>query len=179
MSELTKEAVQDTAQEVAPNSQSQDPKMSPELGSAIAEGKKYRTRAQEAETKLAEYQSKMSKQEDKRLAEQNEWKEIAEKRQIHIDSMETDYTRLKGAEEVYRDELLNSLSDEDKESFGDLSVEQLRTLTNKLNNEINNVVPTSGAPARSTNPTNKSWVDMSADERRSNWGDILQGYAKR
>jgi hypothetical protein len=119
------------------------------------------------------------KQEDERLAKQNEWKEIAEKRQAHIDSMENDYNRLKGAEEVYREELLNSLSDEDKESFGDLSVEQLRTLTNKLNKEINSVAPTSGAPARSTNPTNKSWVDMSAEERRDNWGDILQGYAKR
>jgi|TARA_Y100000296_G_scaffold78573_1_gene101507 small-conductance mechanosensitive channel len=179
MSELNKEAVQDTAQEVATDSQSQEPEISPELGSAIAESKKYRNRAQEAETKLAEYQSKVSKQEDERLAKQNEWKEIAEKRQAHIDSMETDYNRLKGAEEAYREELLNSLSDEDKESFGDLSVEQLRTLTDKLNKEINSVAPTSGAPARSTNPTNKNWVDMSAEERRDNWGDILQGYAKR
>jgi hypothetical protein len=178
MSELNKEAVQDTAQEVATDSQNETTE-TPDVGNYIAESKKYRTRAQEAETKLAELESKIAKREDKRLAEQNEWKELAEKRQAHIDSMESDYNRLKGAEEVYREELLNSLSDEDKESFGDLSVPQLRTLTDKLNNEINNVVPTSGAPARSTNPTNKSWVDMSAEERRSNWGDILQGYAKR
>jgi hypothetical protein len=58
MSELNKEAVQDTAQEVATNSQNQEPEMSPELGSAIAESKKYRNRAQEAETKLAEYQAR-------------------------------------------------------------------------------------------------------------------------
>ena len=180
MSELNKEAVQDNVQEVATNSQKQEPEISPELGAAIAESKKYRNRAQEAETKLAELQSGISRQEDERLAEQNEWKEIAEKRQSHIDSMETDYNRLKSAEEAYRDELLNALSDEDKESFGDLSVTQLRTLTDKLNQEINNnVVPTSGTPARSTNPTNKNWVDMSAEERRSNWGDILQGYIKR
>ena len=178
MSELTKEAVQDTAQEVAPNSQNETTE-TPDVGSYIAESKKYRTRAQEAETKLAELQSSIEKQEDQRLAKQNEWKEIAEKRQAHIDSMETDYNRLKGAEEVYREELLNSLSDEDKESFGDLSVEQLRTLTDKLNKEINSVAPTSGAPARSTNQTTKNWVDMSAEERRDNWGDILQGYAKR
>ena len=179
MSDLNKEAVQDNVQEVATDSQSPEPEMSPELGAAIAESKKYRNRAQEAETKLAKLKSNISKQEDKRLAENNEWKEIAEKRQNHIDSIETDYTRLKDAEEAYREELLSTLSDEDKESFGNLSVPQLRTLNDKLNQKINNVVPTSGAPARSSNPTNKSWVDMSADERRANWGDIVQSYVKK
>ena len=177
MSDLNKEVVQEV-QEVATDSQSPEPEMSPELGAAIAESKKYRNRAQEAETKLAKLKSNISKQEDERLAENNEWKEIAEKRQIRYDSIETDYTRLKDAEEAYREELLTQLSDEDKESFGDLSVTQLRTLTDKLNQKINNVAPTSGAPARSTNPTNKNWLDMNADERRSNWGDILQGYKK-
>ena len=176
MSDLNKEVVQEV-QEVATDSQNETTE-TPDVGSYIAESKKYRTRAQEAETKLAKLKSNIAKQEDKRLAEQNEWKELAEKRQTHIDSMETDYTRLKDAEEAYREELLNGLSDEDKESFGDLSVTQLRTLTDKLNQKINNVVPTSGTPARSSNPTNKNWLDMSADERRANWGDILQGYKK-
>ena len=165
------------ATDLATDSQSETTE-TPDVGSYIAESKKYRTRAQEAETKLAKLQSDIAKQEDKRLAEQNEWKELAEKRQSHIDSIEADYTRLKDAEEAYREELLNGLSDEDKESFGDLSVTQLRSLTDKLNQKINNVIPTSGAPARSSNPTNKSWVDMSDDERRSNWGNILQGYKK-
>ena len=178
MSEVNKEAVQDSVQEVATDSQNQEPEISPEMGSAIAESKKYRNRAQEAETKLAKLKSSIAKQEDKRLAEQNEWKELAEKRQTHIDSIEADYTRLKNAEEAYREDLLNGLSDEDKESFGDLSVAQLRTLTEKLNQKINNVVPTSGAPARASNPTNKSWVDMSAEERRLNWDNVLQGYKK-
>ena len=176
MSDLNKEVVQEV-QEVATDSQNETTE-TPDVGSYIAESKKYRTRAQEAETKLAKLKSNIAKQEDKRLAEQNEWKELAEKRQTHIDSMETDYTRLKDAEEAYREELLNGLSDEDKESFGDLSVTQLRTLTDKLNQKINNVVPTSGPPARSSNPTNKNWLDMSPDERRANWGDILQGYKK-
>ena len=72
MSELNKEVVQDKVQEVATDSQNQEPEMSPELGSAIAESKKYRNRAQEAETKLAKLQSNVSKQEDERLAENNE-----------------------------------------------------------------------------------------------------------
>ena len=177
MSDLNKEVVQEV-QEVATDSQNETTE-TPDVGSYIAESKKYRTRAQEAETKLAKLKSNIAKQEDKRLAEQNEWKELAEKRQTHIDSMETDYTRLKDAEEAYREELLNGLSDEDKESFGDLSVTQLRTLTDKLNQKINNVVPTSGTPARSSNPTNKNWLDMSPDERRANWGDIVQSYVKK
>ena len=38
---------------------------------------------------------------------------------------------------------------------------------------------TSGTPARAVNPTNKHWTKMSDDERRSNWADIVKGYALR
>mgnify|MGYP003137790156 CR=1 FL=1 len=56
MSETTTEAVQDNVQEVATDSQNQEP-TNPEVGSLIAESKKYRNRAQEAEAKLAELES--------------------------------------------------------------------------------------------------------------------------
>ena len=56
MSETTTEAVQDNVQEVATDSQNQEP-TNPEVGNLIAESKKYRSRAQEAEAKLAELES--------------------------------------------------------------------------------------------------------------------------
>ena len=180
MSELTQDSVQDNAQEVAPNDSQMESNESPDVNSFIAESKKYRSRAQEAESKLTALQSSIAKQEDDRLVEQNEWKELAEKRQTQISSMETDYNRLKGAEDAYREELLNGLSEEDRTAFGSLSVSQLRVLTDKF--KITNdepVAPTSSSPARSVNPTNKNWVDMSSEERRSNWGDILNSYIKK
>ena len=72
MSETTTEAVQDNVQEVATDSQNQEP-TNPEVGNLIAESKKYRSRAQEAEAKLAELESIKKQQEEEALAKNNEW----------------------------------------------------------------------------------------------------------
>ena len=66
MSENTTEAVQDNVQEVATDSQNQEP-TSPEVGSLIAESKKYRKRAQDAEARLLEYQKKFEQAEEDKL----------------------------------------------------------------------------------------------------------------
>ena len=179
MSETTTETVQDNVQEVATNSQEQVTE-SPDVGNLIAESKKYRTRAQEAESQLAELKSTLEKQEEERMAKQNKWEELATKRQTELDSIKSDYERLKGAEEAYKEELLNSLGEEERETFKDLSVSQLRTLSEKLKIEVQEKVPdTSSTPSATVNTNNKSWVDMSNEERRANWGAILQSYVKR
>ena len=58
MSETTTETAQDTVQEVAPQSQNEEP-TNPEVGNLIAESKKYRSRAQEAESQLAELRASL------------------------------------------------------------------------------------------------------------------------
>ena len=179
MSETTTETVQDNVQEVATNSQEQVTE-SPDVGNLIAESKKYRTRAQEAESQLAELQSSLEKKKEEELAEQNKWEELATKRQSELDLIKTDYERLKGAEEAYKEELLNSLGEAERETFKDLSVSQLRALSEKLKIDVQEPVPdTSSTPSATVNPNNKSWVDMSNEERRANWGAILQSYVKR
>ena len=179
MSETTTETVQDNVQEVATDSQKEVTE-SPEVGNLIAESKKYRSRAQEAESQLAELKSTLEKQEEERMAKQNKWEELANKRQTELDSIKSDYERLKGAEEAYKEELLNSLGEDERETFKDLSVSQLRALSEKLKIDVQEPVPdTSSTPSATVNPNNKSWVDMSNEERRANWGAILQSYVKR
>ena len=179
MSETTTEAVQDNVQEVATDSQNQEP-TNPEVGNLIAESKKYRSRAQEAEAKLAELESIKKQQEEEALAKNNEWETLANKRQSELDAIQSDYERLKGAELAYKEELLNSLGEEERETFKDLSVSQLRALSEKLKIEVQEPVPdTSSTPSATVNTNNKSWVDMSNEERRANWGAILQSYVKR
>ena len=179
MSETTTEAAQGTVQEVATDSQKEVTE-SPEVGNLIAESKKYRSRAQEAEAQLAELKSTLEKQEEERMAKQNKWEELATKRQTELDSIKSDYERLKGAEEAYKEEMLNSLGEAERETFKDLSVSQLRALSEKLKIDVQEHVPdTSSTPSATVNPNNKSWVDMSNEERRANWGAILQSYVKR
>ena len=75
--------------------------------------------------------------------------------------------------------ILSKLSEEDREQFGDLPIAKLRILANKLNPNEKSVPNTSGTPARAVNPSNKNWTTMTDNERRSNWADIVKGYALR
>ena len=179
MSETTTETVQDNAQEVATQSQ-EEVTETPNVGGLIQESKKYRKRAREAESQLAELRASLEKKKEEELAEQNKWEELANKRQSELDSIKSDYERLKGAEQAYKEELLNSLGEDERETFKDLSVSQLRALSEKLKIEVQEPVPdTSSTPSATVNTNNKSWVDMSNEERRANWGAILQSYVKR
>ena len=61
-----------------------------------------------------------------------------------------------------------------------MSCIQKLLLSNKLKTDKQEVVPsTSNTPSAPNNPTNKSWVDLTSEERRANWTSILQGYVKR
>ena len=104
---------------------------------------------------------------------------MATKKQSELDKVLPDYERLIAAENAYKQELLDKFPEEERDAMGSLSVEQLRIIYDKINLQDKDVPSTSSTPARSSNPSNKSWVDMSAEERRSNWGSILQSYVKR
>jgi len=172
--------MQDSAEEVATNSQSQEPNDSPDVGSAIAESKKYRNRAQLAEESLAKLEKKLEADRENQMAEQNKWQELAEERALKLKEQEPVIEAATQQIATYRDELLADLSEEDRETFGDLPLDKLKALHTKLVNETKSeVVPTDGTPARTANPDNKSWVDLSDEERRSNWGTILDAYRRR
>ena len=177
MSEFKEDNVQDTAQEVATDSQVEQSEQ-PDAGSLIADSKKYRKRAQSAESELSELKKKMEKQEEQKLAEKNEWKELFEKKESRLNEIEKDYDRMKEAEDSYKQELLSDFDEGDREEFSGLSLKQIRVLHSKIINKTANVPPTDNTPARSTNPENKKWTDMKPDERRSNWSAVLESYRK-
>ncbi len=163
--------------EVAPQSQEKDIEL-PDYGQLVQESKKYRKRAQESEAKLEKLVKEKEVQRQKQMEEQNEWQKLAEERGLKLQELEPIVEQFRKEEAEQREMILSTLSEEDREQFGDLSLPKLRILANKLNN--NSTVPaTSSTPARTVNPTNKHWTEMSKDERRSNWTDIVKGYALR
>ena len=167
-----------TAQEVATESQKEQP-AEPEVGSLIAESKKYRSRAQEAEGKLAKMERKLAQDRENTMAEQNKWQELAEERRVKLQEQEPVIEAAMNEMAAFREEILADFSEEDREAFGELNLTQLRTLHKKLINESTSVRPTDGTPARTANPDNKNWLDMDEKERRNNWSDILDGYRIR
>jgi hypothetical protein len=166
------------AQEVVTDNQKEQP-AEPEVGSLIAESKKYRSRAQDAEEKLAKYEKKAAADREKAMADQNKWQELAEERGAKLTEQEPVIEAAMNEIAAFREELLADFNEEDREAFKDLNLTQLRTLHRKLINESNSVRPTDGTPARTINPENKNWLKMDQKERRDNWQSILDGYRLR
>tara|TARA_Y100001938_G_scaffold149860_1_gene238344 strand:+ start:1189 stop:1788 length:600 start_codon:yes stop_codon:yes gene_type:complete len=150
----------------------------PDYGALVQESKKYRNRAQEAESQLAKMQKKAEADRQKQMEEQNQWKELAEERAVKIAELEPLVEKFNAAESQYREELLGDFSVEDRETFGNLPLEQLRVLHGKLINK-SNVVSTDGSPARTSNVENKKFTDMTKGERQANWDTIVRGYVDR
>ena len=147
----------------------------PDYGSLVQESKKYRNRAQEAESQLAKIKKKAETDRQKQMEEQNQWKELAEERAVKIAELEPLVDKFNAAEAQYREELLGDFSVEDRETFGNLPIEQLRALHGKIINK-SNVVSTDGSLARTSNVENKKLGDMSKSERQANWNNIVRGY---
>ena len=161
--------------EVAPQSQEADIE-TPDIGQLVQESKKYRKRAQESEAKFEKLSKKLEIDRQKQMEEQNQWQQLAEERALKLAEMEPIVESFKRDEANQREKILSDFTDADREEFGGLALPQLRSLHSKLINN-NAVTPTSGAPARSTNPENKHWTDMGKKERQENWGSIIKGYA--
>ena len=166
-----------TSTEVATDSQNTDIE-SPDYGQLVQESKKYRKRAQESEAKLERLNKKLEEDRQKQMEEQNQWQQLAEERAVKLSEMEPIVEAFRKDESDQRERILADFEESDREQFGGLSLPQLRTLHSKLINNNDSVVPaTSGTPARAVNPNNKDWTKMSQDERRTNWKDIVKGYA--
>ena len=171
---------QDNAKEVVTDSQTQATEPSSEVGSLIAESKKYRSRAQQAEEALSKLQKKLESDKEAQMAEQNKWQELAEQRGVKLQEQEPVIEAAMKQLEGMREELLADMDEEDRETFGDLPLDKLKAIHSKLNIKTKaEVAPTDGTPARNANPENKNWVELSDEERRSNWGNILDAYRKR
>ena len=159
--------------------ESQNEPIQSDVGELVQESKKYRKRAQESEAELAKSQKRIELDRQKSMEEQNQWQQLAEERAARIAELEPIAEEFQKDQTTQREMILSKLSEEDREQFGDLPIAKLRILANKLNPNEKSVPNTSGTPARAVNPSNKNWTTMTDNERRSNWADIVKGYALR
>ena len=146
--------------EVATESQ-EAPIESPDFGQLIQDSKKYRKRAQESELALDKLNKKIESSRQKQLEEQNEWQTLAEERFTRLQEIEPMVEQFQKEEANQREMILADLTESDREVFGDLPLPKLRVLHSKLINNDKSVASTSGTPARSVNPSNKNWTEMS------------------
>ena len=140
----------------------------------IAESKKYRKRAQDAEAKLAKYEKAKAKAEEERLKEKEEFKTLYEKASSEIDGLTANAEKWSKYEEAKRTSLLENHPEDERESLSKLDLETLEYVTNKINDRKPNA-PEALGHARKNIPK-KPYSEMTAQEKKENWSSIMKQY---
>ena len=153
-----------------------------EVGSLIAESKKYRTRAQSAEAELNELKENLKLQEQKRLEEKEEFKSLYENVKAENEKLKPVVEQFEIQEKQRREHLLSQLSDEDQEIYQDLSTLKLEKHIERLGNKKVQVSDAKEVTSSGKFAENTKWSDMSEKDRqeaRRNpklWKQIVEGY---
>jgi len=174
MSEDNKQAVTETVSESPATETTQDSSNE----QYIAESKKYRKRAQDAETRLGKLEKSLARAEESKLKEKEEFKTLYEQASSKVESLTTNAEKWGKYEETKRASLLENHPEDERESLSKLDLETLEYVTNKIINTKANAPELAGNPRQKVEPV-QNWAEMDAEERRNNWGEIVKGFNKK
>jgi len=150
---------------------------SPDTESPLAyENKKYRKRAQDAEARLAELEKKLTRAEEAKLKEKEDFKALYEKVSSENESLSNTAQKWNKYEENRRNTLLESAPEEERERLAGLDLDTLEYLTSKINNIKSNAPEVAGNPRQKVLKEKIDYSDKKA--LRENWKDIIKSYSK-
>lgn len=153
-----------------------------EVGTLIAESKKYRTRAQAAEAELNELKENLKLQEQKRLEEKEEFKSLYENVKAENEQLRPVVEQFKIQEQQRREHLLSQLSDDDQEIYQHLPTNSLEKHLERLGKQKVQVSDAKEVTSSGKFASNTKWADLSDKDReqaRKNpklWQQIVEGY---
>tara|TARA_R110000737_G_scaffold340385_1_gene363208 strand:+ start:525 stop:1058 length:534 start_codon:yes stop_codon:yes gene_type:complete len=147
------------------------------VGQLIADAKKYRTQRQAAEARITELQDQLNEKTEAEMQKNNEWQDLATKYKSERDEYKSQAEEGLQIKESVRKDLLNQLTDEDREFAIDLPTSKLQKFVSRSSNQAvkTNESYSTPMPDSSVNP----FADMTKEQRQSNWSKVLQNYAKK
>ena len=145
----------------------------------IAESKKYRKRAQDAETRLAKLEKSLAKAEESKLKEKEDFKALYEQVSSKVESLTSNAEKWNKYEETKRESLLEKHPEEDREKLSGLELDTLEYVTNKINNTKANAPEVAGNPRKDYKTPPKDLTKLSQSELRENWDDIVKDAMER
>ena len=126
--------VEQKAQEpIAVKQQEEKSVESPEFGSLIAESKKYRTRAQESESKAVKLQDQLKTIKDQQLVEKEDYRTLFEDQKKENAALKTKVEYGEVLEKSLRADALESVPEEDREFAEDMSTDKLLKFSKRYN----------------------------------------------
>ena len=143
----------------------------------IAESKKYRKRAQDAEARLADYEKKLARAEEDKLKEKEEFKTLYEKASSDNERLSANAEKWSKYEENKRAKLLEMHPEGDRENLSTLDLNTLEYVTSKINQTKPNAPEVVGK-ARNSEPEVKfgDFKNMSKQEKREKWDKFMKQY---
>tara|TARA_R100000808_G_C2153757_1_gene164314 strand:+ start:5586 stop:6116 length:531 start_codon:yes stop_codon:yes gene_type:complete len=150
---------------------------SSEVGQLIADAKKYRSQRQAAEARIKELQDQLDAREEAEMQKNNEWQDLATKYKSERDEYKSQAEEGQKVKEAVRKDLLDQLTDEDREFAIDLSTEKLQKfVARSFNQKVKtNESYSTPMPDKGANP----FDTMDKNERQRNWSKVLSNYAKK
>jgi|TARA_R100000093_G_scaffold22626_1_gene12878 hypothetical protein len=126
--------VEQKAQEpIAVEQQEEKSVESPDYGSLIAESKKYRTRAQESESKVVKLQDQLKAIKDQQLVEKEDYRTLFEDQKKETAALKAKVEYGEGLEKSLRADALESVPEEDREFAEDMSTDKLLKFSKRYN----------------------------------------------
>jgi len=98
----------------------------------IAESKKYRKRAQEAESQLSKLQKQIENQENTKLEEQKKYQELADKYKSQLDEVSPFKEKYEVMYEQRKNALLERLPEEQRDKFSNKDIDVLEFMVSEL-----------------------------------------------
>ena len=98
----------------------------------IAESKKYRKRAQDAENRLAELNKKLESQENTKLKQKEEYKTLAEKYEAQVNELNPFKEKYETLVDQRRSKLLERLPEDKRETFKNKDLDVLEFMVSEL-----------------------------------------------
>ncbi len=144
----------------------------------IAESKKYRKRAQEAENQVAELKKKFEAHENDKLKQKEEYKTLAEKYEAQVNELNPFKEKYETIVEQRKSKLLERLPEDKREHFKNKELDVLEFMVSELSSK-----PATEPNARGTVKTPEKeigdWTKLGKEDKKNNWAKIISSYAKK
>ena len=126
---------------------------------------------------LESFKSKEEENKRAKLQEEEKWQELNAELVKQLDSYKPYKDRWDSMDSRLREGALAQLPESKREKFANVDTEVLLNIVEEFT-EKEKVNP---PDTKGTIPTEKigDWTEMSSEERRRNWGTILESYVKR
>ena len=174
---MSQENSQEVSETVSEQPTTETTDNSTDVSSLVAESKKYRKRSQDAESRLAELEKKLTSAEEAKLKEKEDFKALYEKVSSENEALDATAQKWNKYEENRRNTLLEAIPEDEREKIASLDLDTLEYVTDKINNQKINVPEVVGRGRNTEPPKDINWADP--ESLKDNWGDILESYKNK